>query len=124
MRAYLDELGLPRHDVHLDLERIRSLSVDVLAALSDDELAARVGVPVEAVAVVRGAHDLVEAARSRAACSTPPSRPTAPQSPETLERFVELREQLPETLDKDAGEGDRARAEGGRRQPARAAASR
>ena len=31
---YLEELGLPRHDVHLDLERIRSLAVDVLAALS------------------------------------------------------------------------------------------
>ncbi len=29
VRAYLDELGIPRHDVHLDLERIRSLAVDV-----------------------------------------------------------------------------------------------
>ena len=33
VRAYLEGLGLPRHDVHLDLDRIRSLSVDVLDAL-------------------------------------------------------------------------------------------
>ena len=61
MRAYLEELGLPRHDVHLDLDRIRSLSVDVLGQLDDEALAERVGVPVEAAALVRGAHDLVEA---------------------------------------------------------------
>jgi glutamyl-tRNA synthetase len=41
VRAYLEELGLPRHDVRYDLARIRSLSVDVLASLADDELAAR-----------------------------------------------------------------------------------
>src|SRR5438552_7144242 len=47
VRAYLDELGIPRHDVHLDLARIRSLAVDVLAGLPDAELAARLDVPVE-----------------------------------------------------------------------------
>src|SRR3954465_7642510 len=52
VHAYLAELGLPRHDVHLDLARIRSLSVDVLAELPDDELAARVGIPVAAVPLV------------------------------------------------------------------------
>jgi len=61
VRAYLEELDLPRHDVHLDLERIRSLSVDVLSQLSDEELAARIDVPLEAVALARGAHDLNEA---------------------------------------------------------------
>ena len=46
VRAYLDELGLPRHDVHLDLDRIRSLSVDALAArLDDPALAERLGDP-------------------------------------------------------------------------------
>src|SRR5205085_7277801 len=45
VRAYLDELGLPRHDVHLDLARLRRLSVEALAALSDEALAERVGVP-------------------------------------------------------------------------------
>ena len=61
VRAYLEELGLPRHDVHLDLDRIRSLSVDVLGQLDDEALAERVGVPVEAAPLLRGAHDLVEA---------------------------------------------------------------
>src|SRR5437764_11807303 len=41
VRAYLEELGLPRHDVHLDLARLRRLSTEALAALGDDELAAR-----------------------------------------------------------------------------------
>ena len=45
-RAYLDELGVPRHDVHLDPSRLRRLSIEALAAMSDEELAARVGVPV------------------------------------------------------------------------------
>src|SRR5438874_8943318 len=42
VRAYLEELRLPRHDVHLDLARVRRLSTQTLAALSDEELAARV----------------------------------------------------------------------------------
>ena len=45
VRGYLDELGIPRHDVHLDLARIRSLAVDVIADLPDEELAARLDVP-------------------------------------------------------------------------------
>src|SRR5512147_1095295 len=39
VRAYLEELDLPKHDVHLDLDRIRSLSTDLLAELPDEELA-------------------------------------------------------------------------------------
>ena len=72
VRAYLEELELPRHDVHLDLDRIRSLSVDVLAQLDDAELAARAGVPVEAAPLMRGAHDLVEARRLAAVRSGHP----------------------------------------------------
>ena len=41
VRAYLDELGIPKHDVQLDLARIRSLAVDAVAGLSDAALAAR-----------------------------------------------------------------------------------
>ena len=41
VRAYLEELGLPQHDVHYDEQRLRRLAVDALAALSDEELAAR-----------------------------------------------------------------------------------
>jgi len=100
VRAYLEELGLPRHDVHLDLDRIRSLSVDILARLDDDELAARAGVPVEAVPLMRGAHDLVEArSLARSVLDAPGEGPL--QAPETLERFAELRAPLPELLSKD-----------------------
>ena len=45
VRAYLEGLGLPRHDVHLDLDRIRSLSVDVLVPRWTTELAERLGDP-------------------------------------------------------------------------------
>ena len=100
VRAYLEELELPRHDVHLDLERIRSLSVDVLAQLDDEELAARAGVPVEAAPLMRGAHELVEARRLALSVLDPPSIEST-QSPETLERFVELRGALPDALSKD-----------------------
>ena len=101
VRTYLDELGLPKHDVHLDLDRIRSLSVDVLARLDDEELAARAGVPVEAVPLMRGAHDLVEA-RALARAVLEPVRDTVKVSDtSTLERFVELRSPLAEVLSKD-----------------------
>jgi hypothetical protein len=100
VRAYLEELGLPKHDVHLDLARIRSLSVDVLAELDDEELARRAGVPPEAAPLMRGAHDLVEA-RSLALSVLEPEEIDPSHSSETLGRFVELRAQLGETLDKD-----------------------
>jgi hypothetical protein len=86
--------------VHLDLDRIRSLSVDVLSSLDDPALAERLGIPVEAVPLVRGAHDLVEARElARGVLDPPHVEPT--QSPETLARFVELRSQMPDVLDKD-----------------------
>jgi len=100
VRAYLEELGLPRHDVHLDLDRIRSLSVDVLAGLADEELAARAGVTLEAAPVLRGAHDLVEA-RALAAAVLGRPEPEPSGSPVTLQRFVELRAPLPELLGPD-----------------------
>jgi hypothetical protein len=100
VRSYLEELDLPRHDVHLDLDRIRSLSVDVLARLGDEELAARVGVPPEAAALLRGAHDLSEAAALARAVLDPLSVDST-QSPATLARFAELRSPLPDTLTKD-----------------------
>jgi hypothetical protein len=101
VRAYLEELGLPRHDVRYDLARIRSLSVDVLASLADDELAARAGVPAEAAPLMRGAHDLVEARALARSVLDPPSNSPL-QAPETLARFAELRAQLPDVLDKEA----------------------
>jgi tRNA synthetases class I (E and Q), catalytic domain len=100
VRAYLEELGLPKHDVHLDLARIRSLSVDVLAGLDDADLAQRAGVPVEAAPLLRGAHDLVEA-RALALSVLEPASVDSSQNSETLDRFVELRSQLGETLEQD-----------------------
>jgi glutamyl/glutaminyl-tRNA synthetase len=88
VRAYLDELGLPRHDVHLDLPRLRRLSTEALAALSDEELAARAGVPVSVVPVLRGARDLVEAREYAAQVLEPPQ--VRVDAPETLSRFREL----------------------------------
>jgi glutamyl-tRNA synthetase len=87
-RAYLDELEVPRHDVHLDLARVRRLSIQALAALSDDELASRVGVPISVAPVLRGARDLVEA-RSYAELVLEPAEAKV-DSPETLARFREL----------------------------------
>jgi hypothetical protein len=92
VRAYLEELGLPRHDVHLDLARVRRLSIETLAALSDEELAARVGVPVSATPVLRGARDLAEA-RSYADLVLEPPAEVEVDSPETLRRFRELVEE-------------------------------
>jgi len=92
VRAYLEELGLPRHDVHLDLARVRRLSVEALAALSDEELAARVGVPVSVTPVLRGARDLAEA-RSYADLVLEPPAEVEVDSPETLTRFRELVEE-------------------------------
>ena len=88
VHAYLYELGLPKHDVHLDLARLRRLSVEALAALSDDELAARVGVPVSVAPVLRGARDLAEA-REYARIVLEPERVDV-SAPETFERFREL----------------------------------
>ena len=88
VRAYLEELGVPRHDVHLDLPRLRRLSIETLGALSDEELAARVGVPVSVAPVLRGARDLVEA-RAYAELVLEPA-PAPVDAPETLGRFREL----------------------------------
>jgi glutamyl-tRNA synthetase len=60
-RAYLEELDLPKHDVHLDLARIRRLAIEAIEALPDGELAARAGVDPQYVPVMRGARDLNEA---------------------------------------------------------------
>ena len=99
VRAYLEELGVPRHDVHLDLARIRSLSVDALAQLSDEQLAERVGVPAAAAPLLRGAHDLTEARALADAVLEPPGERSL--EPVTLRRFAELRAPLPETIGKD-----------------------
>jgi glutamyl-tRNA synthetase len=91
VRRYLDELGLPKHDVHYDLPRIRRLAIEAIGALSDRELAERVGTPLELVPALRGARDLNEAREYAASILEEPARVTI-ESPETLERFRELLE--------------------------------
>jgi glutamyl-tRNA synthetase len=88
VRAYLDELALPMHDVHYDLPRIRRLATDAISAMSDEELAFRLGVPVRVAPAVRGARDLNEAREYAELILTPPE-PVA-VAPETLRRFREL----------------------------------
>jgi glutamyl/glutaminyl-tRNA synthetase len=103
VRAYLDELGLPVHDVHFDLARVRRLSIDAIAAMSDDELAAIAGAPAEAVPALRGARTLVEAREiARQVMESPEVTLDASALP-TLERFIELREASSPTLDATAG---------------------
>ena len=99
VRSYLEELGTPRHDVQYDLPRIQRLAVDAIEAMSDVELAARVGVPESAVPVVRGARNLVEARDF--ARQVLEATPAQVEAPETLERFRELRTRANGTLDYD-----------------------
>jgi glutamyl-tRNA synthetase len=88
VRRYLDELGLPKHDVHYDLPRIRRLAIEAIGAMPDDELAARAGAPVELVPALRGARDLNEARDYASAILEPTA--THVDAPETLARFREL----------------------------------
>jgi glutamyl-tRNA synthetase len=98
VRRYLEELGVPKHDVHYDLPRIRRLAIEAISALPDEELAARVGAPVAAVPALRGARDLKEAREYAAAIAEPPA-PAKTQAPETLERFKELVERANGNVD-------------------------
>jgi len=91
VRAYLEELGLPRHDVHLDLPRIRRLAIDAIEALSDEDLAARAGAPPQLARALRGARDLVEARAMATAILEPQPVKLSEAARPTLERFVELR---------------------------------
>src|SRR5439155_23745831 len=89
VRRYLEELGLPRHDVRYDLPRIRRLAIEAIAALPDEELAVRAGAPIELVPALRGARDLNEAREYARTILEPPGSVRI-DSPETLQRFREL----------------------------------
>jgi glutamyl/glutaminyl-tRNA synthetase len=91
LRAYLEELGEPAHDVHLDEARIRRLAIDAIASLSDEELAARAGAPPQLAPALRGARDLVEARAMASSILQPQPVSLAEEARPTLARFVELR---------------------------------
>jgi glutamyl-tRNA synthetase len=98
VRAYLDELDLPEHDVHLDLARLGRLAVGAIAAMPDDELAATADAPLATVPALRGARTLVEA-REYARLVLEPREVDLPEDARpTLSRFTELRAAAPEWL--------------------------
>ena len=89
VRRYLEELGVPQHDVHYDLPRIRRLAIEAIESMSDDELATAADAPLQVVPALRGARDLNEAREYARAILTPPA-PAKVDARETLERFREL----------------------------------
>ncbi len=101
VRAYLDELDLPEHDVHLDLARLRRLATDAIAAMGDEELAEAAGAPVDVVPALRGARSLVDARTYARLVLEPESVELPSEARATLERFAELRATAPERLSSD-----------------------
>ena len=99
LRAYLDELGLPAHDVHLDRARIGRLAIEAIEAMGDEDLAAAAGAPPSAVRALRGARTLVEAREIGRQITSPASAALPEEAWPTLERFVELRDRAPDDLD-------------------------
>jgi glutamyl-tRNA synthetase len=102
VRRYLEELGIPKHDVHYDLPRIRRLAIEVIAAMPDAELAAAADGPLDVVPALRGARDLNEARELARQVSQPEPVELAEESRPTLERFKELRAGARNGLDRDA----------------------
>src|SRR5262249_46782291 len=100
VRAYLEELGLPRHDVHLDLARVRRLSMESIAAMPDEELTRRANAPVELAPALRGARDLNEPREYARQLLEPEPVKLPEEARATLDRFKEL-------LDGDAHEAIR-----------------
>jgi tRNA synthetases class I (E and Q), catalytic domain/Anticodon binding domain len=98
VRGYLEELGVPQHDVRYDLPRIRRLAVEAIARMSDDDLAAAAEAPPELAPALRGARDLTEAREYARAIMTAPA-PRKSEATETLDRFRELLERTNGSVD-------------------------
>lgn len=98
VRAYLEELDLPEHDVQLDLSRLRRLAVDAIASMPDAELGVAAGAPPEVVPALRGARTLVEVREYARLVVEPPQVELGDDAGATLGRFDELRAAAPEWL--------------------------
>jgi glutamyl-tRNA synthetase len=96
VRAYLEELDLPRHDVHLDLARIRRLAIEAIEAMTDDELAEWAGVDKQYVPVMRGARNRLEAQEFARQVREPQLVETC--DADSLTRFRELADLPPKDL--------------------------
>ena len=101
VRAYLDELDLPAHDVHLDRARIARLAIDAITSMSDEQLAEAADAPVDLARALRGARTLVEARETARAILEPAPVSLPDEARPTLERFVELRSGAYEPLDEE-----------------------
>jgi hypothetical protein len=99
VRAYLEELDLPEHDVSLDLPRLQRLAIDAIAAMPDDALTAAAGAPLDLARALRGARTLVEARGIAAQILAPAPVSLGADAAPTLERFAELRAGAAERLD-------------------------
>jgi glutamyl-tRNA synthetase len=102
VRRYLEELGIPKHDVHYDLPRIRRLAIEAIAEMPDAVLAEAADAPLELVPVLRGARDLNEARALAQQVLEPEPAQLPPDARLTLERFKELRARAGNGLDHDA----------------------
>jgi hypothetical protein len=91
LRAYLEELDLPAHDVRFDRARLGRLAIDAIAAMPDERLAAEAGAPPEYARALRGARTLVEAREIGQQIADPRHVSLTAEATPTLERFVELR---------------------------------
>ena len=99
VRRYLDELGLPRHDVRYDPARIRRLAIDAIQALADEDLARLAGAPVALAPALRGARTLTEAGEVARMLLSPPETAVSEQAVPSVERFARLRAAAPDRLD-------------------------
>jgi glutamyl-tRNA synthetase len=99
VRAYLDELDLPVHDVRFDRARIGRLAIDAITAMSDEELATAADAPVSLARSLRGARTLVEARAMARAIVAPDAVSLPAEAATTLERFAQLRAGAPDGLD-------------------------
>jgi len=91
VRRYLEELGLPAHDVHLDHARIGRLAIEAIAAMPDDELAGAAGADLSLARALRGARTLVEAREIAQTIGSPVPVALPSEAGPTIARFVELR---------------------------------
>jgi hypothetical protein len=103
VRAYLEELDLPAHDVNLDPARLRRLAVDAIAAMPDAELASAADAPLDVVPALRGARSLVEAREYALLVLAPEPVVLPDEARPTLTRFAELRAPAPERLSLEEG---------------------
>jgi glutamyl-tRNA synthetase len=90
VRRYLEELGIPKHDVRYDVSRLRRLAIEAIGDMSDEELAAAAEAPLELAPALRGARDLVEAHEYARHVLEPEPVSLGEEARPTLERFKEL----------------------------------